>query len=271
MTNSSLETALVTGASTGIGAAYADRLARRGYDLIIVARNQARLDVLAKRLKAETGRDVKTVAADLTAKDGLRSVETLLTKTPSITLFVNNAGTTLKGGILDNDADALTDLIALNVNATTVLAAAAAKAFKARGKGTIVNIASTLAFVPEFFNGVEGTYSATKAFIFHLSRSLNAVLQGSGVHAQAVLPGATRTEIWSKAAMPIDALPAEMVMDAGDLVDAALVGLDRGETVTIPTLADEALWANFEQGRGRLVPQLSTKQPAPRYRKVAVA
>jgi hypothetical protein len=120
--------------------------------------------------------------------------------------------------------------------------------------------------VPEFFEGVEGTYSATKAFIFHLSRSMSAVLANNGVHVQAVLPGVTRTEIWIKAATPIDALPAEMVMEAGDLVDAALVGLDRGETVTVPTLADEALWANFEQARGALVPQLSTKQPAPRYR-----
>jgi uncharacterized protein len=267
MTTSTLGTALITGGSTGIGAAYADRLAQRGYDLILVARDQTRMSALGQKLRSETGREVTLISADLTTKCGVDAIEAILAETKSITLFVNNAGTTLKGGILDNDATALTYLLSLNVTAVTLLMAAAAKVFKARGKGTIINIASTLVFAPEAFDGVEGTYSATKSFLFHLSRSLSSVMTGSGVHAQVVLPGVTRTEIWAKAATPIDALPPEMVMEAGDLVDAALAGLDRGETVTMPTLIDEALWANFEQARSALVPQLSAKVPAPRYRK----
>jgi short-subunit dehydrogenase len=268
MTVTTLGTALITGASTGIGAVYADRLARRGYDLILVARNRERMTALADTLRVATGREIKVVAADLTAASDLSKVESIFVDDPSISLFVNNAGSTLKGGILDNEASAFADLIALNVTATTVLASAAAKAFKARGKGAIINIASTLALVPEFFNGNEGTYSATKAFIFHLSQSMSKLLAESGIRVQAVLPGATRTELWTKSATPIDALPPEMVMDAGDLVDAALMGFDRGEIVTIPPLADEALWANFEQGRGSLIPHLSTDRPAQRYRVV---
>lgn len=266
MTAVTLETALITGASTGIGAIYAERLARRGYDLILVARNRVKLNTLADMLRAETGRDVSIVVADLITKEDLQSVEAILASNPAITLFVNNAGSTLNGGILDNDETAFTDLIALNVTAVTVLASAAAKAFKARGKGAIINIASVLALAPELFNGVEGTYSATKAFILHLSRSMNVILDEGSVKVQVVLAGAIRTGIWAKSATPIDALPPEMVMEPGDLVDAALVGFDRGDSVTIPSLVEEALWTNYEEARAALLPHLSKKLVAPRYR-----
>jgi short-subunit dehydrogenase len=224
------------------------------------------LDQVATELRNETGREITVLPADLASGDGLGAVENVLASNTNITLFVNNAGSTMKGGILENDAAAFTSLIALNVTAVTVLASAAAKAFKARGNGKIVNVSSSLALAPDLFNGGEGTYSATKAFLFHLSQSLNAQLADSGVHVQAVLPGATRTEIWSKAAIPVEALPKEMVMEAGDLVDAALKGLDRGETVTIPSLAEEALWSNYEEARIALLPNISADRPSPRYR-----
>jgi short-subunit dehydrogenase len=254
--------ALVTGASSGIGAVYADRLARRGYDLILVARSAGRLAALATKLKTETGRHVDVLAADLTDPAGLASVEHLLATDPAITLLVNNAGITLKGGLLDNGPAELDGIIAINIIAPTRLAGAAARAFASRGAGTIVNISSVLAVAPELFDGV---YSGSKAYLLNLSLQLAGALKPSGVHVQAVLPGATRTEIWERGGMDADALMPGLVMDAGDLVDAALVGLDRGETVTIPSLADESLWADYERARLALAPNLSRKDVARRY------
>ena len=262
MPPSSLGTALITGSSTGIGAVYADRLARRGYDLILVARNRTRLDALASKLSAETGRKVDVLVADLTKDADVDRVGKELASNALITLLVNNAGSTIKGGILDNEADALRTLIALNVTASAVLAAEAAKAFKARGTGAIINIASVLALAPEMFDGF---YSATKAFLFHLSRGLSKTLENTGVYVQSVLPGATRTEIWDHMGMAADSLPAEMLMEVHDLVDASLVGFDRREAVTIPPLADESLWLTYDQARGAMLPKLSTSKPAARY------
>jgi short-subunit dehydrogenase len=140
--------ALVTGASTGIGATYADRLARRGYDLVLVARDGARMETLAARLHAETGVAVEIIAADLTADADVAKVEARLAK-GDITLLVNNAGMSLNGSLLENDAAAYARIIALNITAPTRLAGAAAKAFAAKGAGSIVNVASVLALAPK--------------------------------------------------------------------------------------------------------------------------
>ena len=257
-------TAFVTGASTGIGAVYADRLARRGHDLVLVARDIGRLEALAGKLRTETGRTVEVLGADLTIDADVAAVERRI-KAPDITLLINNAGMSLNGGLLDNEVAALEQIIALNVTAPTRLAAAAGKAFASRGVGAIVNIASVLAFAPERFDGV---YSGTKAYLLNLSLSLAGQVAERGVKVQAVLPGATRTEIWARSGKDVDAFPAEMVMEVGDLVDAALVGLDRGETVTIPPLADEQLYESFEAARAAMGPHLSKRDVAPRYRSV---
>lgn len=268
MTQANSGIALVTGASSGIGAVYAERLARRGHDLVLVARDGARMQALADRLTAESGRSVEILPADLTDGDDLAGVATRLAQDSGITLLVNNAGMALSGGLLDNEAPALERIIALNVTATTVLAGAAARAFRARGTGGIINIASVLALAPEMFDGV---YSGTKAFVLNLSLSMAGQLAADGVHVQAVLPGATRTEIWERSGADIDAFDREMVMDAGDLVDAALTGFDRGETVTIPPLADPALWDAYHQARVAMMPHLSKREVAPRYREPAAA
>jgi short-subunit dehydrogenase len=268
MTVSSRGTALITGASTGLGAVYADRLARRGHDLILVARDAARMQALAERLTAETGVDIEVLPADLTDGDDLDRVAKRLASDAAITLLVNNAGMSLNGGLLDNEAPAIERLIALNITAPALLASAAGKAFKARGTGSIINIASVLAFAPEMF---DGTYSGSKAFLLNLSQSLAAQLEPVGVRVQAVLPGATRTEIWERSGKDVDSFPAEMVMDAGDLVDAALAGFDKGETVTIPPLADEALYESFKDARLAMGPYLSKRDVAPRYREVVAA
>lgn len=256
-------TALVTGASSGIGAVYADRLARRGYDLILAARDEGRLNALASRLRAEAGVKVEVIRADLTAKPDLLVLERRLRDDAAITLLVNNAGAALFGAFSDADPDALETLIQLNVTAATRLANAAASGFAARGRGTIVNLASVVGLAPELFAG--SVYGATKAFILYLSQTLNAELAGKGVRLQAVLPGATRTEIWDRSGRGLDSVPDEILMDVDELVDAALAGLDQGELVTIPSLPEAADWAAADAARLKLAPNLSRKHPAGRY------
>lgn len=259
---------MITGASTGIGAIYADRLAHRGHDLILVARDTTRLEALAARLRAETGRTVTVLTADLTDAEQLATVAQVIADAPDLGLLVNNAGMALTGTLATSPAAEVARMIALNVTAPALLARAAAIRLSAAGHGAIVNIASVLALVPEM---LDGTYSGTKAFMLNLSQGLAQELAPGGVHVQAVLPGATRTEIWERSGKDVDAFPAEMVMDAADLVDAALVGLDRGETVTIPPLADETDWSAMQAARLALGPQLSRRAVAPRYRAVVAA
>lgn len=264
----SLGTAVVTGASSGIGAVYADRLARRGYDLVLVARDAARLTALADRLARETGVRTEVLQADLTNPADRARVEQRLQSDDSITLLLNNAGMAVSGTFLESDIDAVERMIALNVVAPTRLAAAVAKGFATRKAGTLINIASVLALVPEMFSG---TYSGTKAYVLNLSKSLQAELGRHGVRVQAVLPGATRTEIWDRAGTPIAHLPQEMLMDVDTMVDAALAGLDQGEEVTIPSLEAVHEWTALEDARRALGPFLSLRDPARRYLAAAAA
>jgi short-subunit dehydrogenase len=268
MTASAKGTALLTGASSGIGAVYADRLARRGHDLILVARNRGRLDGLAKRLADETGRAVEVVTADLNDKADLGRIETMLRTDARIAMLVNNAGVAALGPLLTSDIDEMDAMIALNVRAPTRLTYAAAPGFVARGGGTIINIASIAGVAPEILNGV---YGATKAFLLALSLSLHKELADKNLRIQAVLPGATATDLWRKAGVPVEHLPDELVMPVDDMVDAALAGLDQGELVTIPSLPDVADWQAYEAARQKLLPNLSRKIPAARYRAAAVS
>jgi uncharacterized protein len=264
----SLGTALVTGASSGIGAVYADRLAKRGYDLILVARNGEKLKSLAARLTSETGRSVKVIPADLGDKTALAKVEAVLRDDPSITMLVNNAGTAALTPLLSSDIDQMEAMIALNVTALTRLTYAAAPAFVARGRGTIVNIGSVVGIAPERLNGV---YGAGKAFVLAFTHSLQHELAEKGVRVQAVLPAATATDIWEKSGLHHSKLPAGTVMSTEDMVDAALVGLDQGEVVTIPPLEDGDDWTRFEAARRALAQKFGHSAPAPRYRGVETA
>ncbi len=256
-------TALITGASTGIGAIYADRLARRGYDLILVARDAKRLAALSDRIKTETGRSAEVLAADLTSRAELAKVTKRLRDDQTITLLVNNAGMSGPGVLANVDLDIMDKIIDLNIVAATHLASAAATNFSAKKSGTIINIASVLALAPELSNAV---YCGSKGYILNLSLTLNTELSGTGVRVQAVLPGATRTEIWERAGIDVGKYPPEMIMDVEPMVDAALAGLDLGELVTIPSLPDFADWENFDTVRLALRPNLSRNEPAPRYR-----
>lgn len=260
---SGLGTALVTGASSGIGGVYARKLAERGYDLTLVARDQTRMEALAATLRAETGRTVDILPADLTDPAALAKVAQRLAEDAAITLLVNNAGMALDGGLLDSEPAAIERVITLNITAPTLLASAAGKAFVARGKGGVINISSVLALAPELF---EGIYSGSKSYILNLTLSLAAGLKGTGVHMQVVLPGATRTEIWERSGKDVDAFPEGMVMEANDLVEAALLGFERGEVVTIPPLEDEGQWQAYETARTAMAPHLSRRDVATRYR-----
>ena len=262
-TSISKGTALITGASTGIGAVYADRLAKRGYDLILVARSLDKLIEVAEQIKSTTGRKVETLQADLIAPADVLRVANRLSTDSSITALVNNAGIAAANKLLESDPNYLEQMIQLNITALTRLALAAAPGFVARGNGLIINIGSIVALAPELLNG---TYSGTKAYVQNFSTSLKNELAGKGVTVQVVLPGATATPLWDKAGVNIHTdLPAEWVMTTEDMVDASLAGLDQGEFVTIPALPNVADFEAYEKARLALAPNLSRREPATRY------
>jgi uncharacterized protein len=262
MNTSSKGTALITGASSGIGAIYADRLARRGHDLILVARNRERLDALATRITDDTGRSVAVIVADLNASEDLARVERALRTDPSITALVNNAGIGVPVPLLDTDIDKLARMIDLNVTALMRLTYAVMPPFIKRGNGAIINIGSAVGIAPELLNGV---YGGTKAFVLAFSLSLHKEFAERNIRVQAVIPGATATDFWDIAETPLERLPSEVVMKAEDLVDAAIAGFDLGELVTIPSLPDIADWETYETARQRMIPMLSLSFPAARY------
>ena len=168
----------------------------------------------------------------------------------------------MSGDLASADPDRLESMIQLNVLAPSLLALAAIPGFVVRGSGTLINISSVLALAPEMFNG---SYSGTKAYLLNLSLRLQQEVASKGVRVQVVLPGATRTAIWGKAGTDIATLPPSMLMDVDEMVDAALVGLDRGESVTIPSLPDIADWEAYEAARKNMIPKLSLRSPAMRY------
>ncbi|MHC8345282.1 SDR family NAD(P)-dependent oxidoreductase [Pseudomonas sp. RT6P73] len=256
-------TALVTGASSGIGAIYAERLAARGFDLLLVARDEERLQAAASKLRAEHGVQVEVLKADLTQKDDVLKIEQRLRSDSSISLLLNNAGVAADGLLANSDMDQMEKLIQLNVTTVTRLASAAAASFAKAGRGSIINIASVVALFPERFNA---TYSASKAYVLSLTQSLNAELDGTGVKVQAVLPGVTRTEIWERSGIDASQIPAEMVMEAGEMVDAALSGLNQGELITIPSLPNASDWDDFVKARLVMAPNLSKSTAAARYK-----
>lgn len=262
MTTSHRGTALITGASSGIGAVYADRLAKRGYDLILVARSRRRLDALADDISTRTGRAVEVFTADLSDASSLASVEEKLRQDASVTLLVNNAGIGTHKPLLESDVEKMTRMISLNVTAPMRLTYAIAPSFVARSNGAVINISSIASIAPEILNGV---YGGSKAFVLAFSQSLHHELASKGVRVQAVLPGATATEFWAIGGLPLEHLATEIVMSAGDMVDAALVGFDRGELITIPSLHSLEEWEAYEAARQAMASHLSSSVPAERY------
>jgi short-subunit dehydrogenase len=259
----STQTALITGASTGIGAVYADRLARRGINLILVARNSDKLAVLAADLHSKHGVQVETIGADLANPEQLARLAQRLANDDKITMLVNNAGLGATAKLAESAIEQMDAMIDLNVKALTRLTHAVAPRFGNAGSGTIINIASIVAIAPEVLNGV---YGGSKAYVLALTQSLQHELGSKGVRVQAVLPGAIETPFWDKAGVPVAHLPGQIVMKVDDLVDAALSGLDQGEVVTIPSLPDAGEWDRFNAARLAMGPNLSRNEPAARYR-----
>lgn len=255
--------ALVTGASSGIGAVYADRFAKRGHDLVLVARDRARMEALAERLRRETGVAVDILQADLTNAGELARVEERLRTNTRIGILVNNAGVSTASSFADQSPDDVAKIISLNITALTRLTSAVAPRFAKTGDGAIVNIGSVVGLAPEFGMTI---YGATKAFVLFLTQGLQLELGPKGVYVQAVLPASTRTEIWERSGWDMNALPP--FMEVEELVDAALVGFDRRETVTIPSLPDVDQWKAFDAARQIMLPNFNQVNAAARYRLV---
>lgn len=261
MSASSQTTALVTGASSGIGEVYARRLAARGYNLVLVARRGDRLADLARELTDTHGVTVRVLSADLTAEAGIASVEQVL-RDDRIDLLINNAG---MGPLADTAAmadDAALATLTLNVTALMRLTRAALPGMRARKSGAIVNIGSVMAFhaLPQ-----SSLYSATKAFVLTYSRGVQHEVKDDGVLVQAVLPAGTITDFYETAGVSIANFDASVFMTAEQLVDAALAGLDRTEEVTLPSVHDESLWTAYDAARAKLFAGTQNGSPASRY------
>lgn len=253
-------TVLITGASSGIGATYADRFAARGHDLVLVARNAERLERVGESLRNRHGVGVELIRADLADAEALGAVADRLAADERIGILVNNAGIAVPGSFAEQKPDDVAQLVAINVGAVTLLAQAAARRFAKAGDGAIVNVSSVVGLIPEFG---QAAYAASKAFVTTLSQAMAFELSGRGVYVQGVLPAATGTEIWTRSgANPADLPP---MMDVGVLVDAALVGFDRRETITIPVLPDAGQWEAYQNARMAMLPGFGGVDAAMRY------
>ncbi len=227
-------TALITGASSGIGAAFATQLAATGYDLVLVARRAERLQASAEDLSAKYGVAVTPLPADLATDDGITTVVDAISTRGDIGLLVNNAGFGTDGPYTDIDIGPQLAMLALHAEATMHTCRAALPHMKARGAGAVINVSSTAAWYPSNHNA---TYVATKAFLNGFSRALAIEMQGTGVKVQALCPGFTKTEFHDTeeyAGFDRGGLPGFMWMDAHEVVSASLAALERGPVIVIP-------------------------------------
>lgn len=204
---------------------------------------------------------IDIIQADLTQPRELAAVETRLRDDPRIGILVNNAGANVGGRFIEQATDDVARIVALNTTALLRLASAVAPRLAEAGEGAIINIGSVVSLAPEF--GIT-VYGATKAFVLFLSHGLSLELASKGVYVQAVLPAATRTEIWERSGVDVDTIPG--VMEVGELMDAALVGFDRREPVTIPPLLDAGQWDAYQAARQAMLPGFRQEHAAERYR-----
>ncbi|HCA85054.1 MAG TPA: short-chain dehydrogenase [Streptomyces sp.] len=231
-----MTTALITGSTAGIGAAFARRLASDGHNLVLVARDEKRLREQATELHDRHGVEVAVLSADLSTDDGIGAVETRLQdRADPVDLLVNNAGFGNKGAFLDIPmADELT-MLKVHCEAVLRLTAAATTGMRDRGRGGVINVASVAAFVPR------GTYGASKAWVVQFTQGVARDLTGSGVRLMALCPGFVRTEFHERAGMGTGNIPGWLWLDADRLVAAAVKDLARGKSLSVPDARYKAI------------------------------
>jgi short-subunit dehydrogenase len=246
------ETALITGATSGIGHAFATELARRGRDLVLVARDQTRLKTVAKQLKDEHGVDVRTRTADLATTAGINRVAKVIEDAEHpIDLVVNSAGFALRKRFTENPIAEEEAVLNVMVRAPLHLTHTALNAMTPRRRGSIVNVASVAGFTPR------GAYGAHKAWVISFSRWAHLAYADQGVAVMALCPGFVRTEFHQRMGARTDNIPEWMWLDAGDLVRTALADLDRGVAVSIPTLRWKAVAGLARITPSRLVARIA--------------
>lgn len=223
-----MSTALITGASAGIGRAFAQRLAEEGYDLVLVARNEQRLNELKAELYQLYGVDCEVLPADLTVPGERAQVEKRLREGSPIDVLVNNAGLGLKQRFVTGDLEAEQMMLDLLVTAPMRLTHAAAGGMVQRGRGRIINISSVAGWT------TNGTYSAAKAWLTTFTEGLAQELHGTGVTATAVCPGFTRTEFHERAHMKMDGIPGPLWLSAAQVADSAWRDAKRGRLISVP-------------------------------------
>ncbi|MFE5395224.1 SDR family NAD(P)-dependent oxidoreductase [Streptomyces sp. NPDC056568] len=240
-----MTTALITGSTAGIGAAFARRLAADGHDLVLVARDTKRLREQATELHDRHGIEAEVLTADLATDTGIDAVAARLGERRNpVDLLINNAGFGNKGRFLEvSMADELT-MLKVHCEAVLRLTSAATEAMGERGRGGVVNVASVAAFVPR------GTYGASKAWVVQFTQGVAKDLAGSGVRLMALCPGFVRTEFHERAGMGTDNIPNWMWLDADKVVAAALADLSRGKSLSIPDPRYKTL-----MGAAKLVPR----------------
>jgi len=261
--------AFVTGASSGIGAAFAERLAHDGYDLIIVARRRNRLDALAEQLQARHPMSVEVMVADLSQTSELRTVEKRLAEDSALELLVNNAGFGGYMPFVELDPHRAEELINLQVLAVTRLTRAALPGMVARGRGAVINVSSRLAFSGSMGSSQlpkRATYAGTKAFINTFTQLLQSELEGTGVQVQALCPGVVQTEFHEQVGIDPNRYPAAIVMKPEDVVKSSLAGLKLGEVICVPALEDTGLLTQIQENEKRFFELTRSGSIAERYR-----
>lgn len=256
--------ALVTGASSGLGAEFARQLASSAYDVVLVARDEGRLTALALELDERYGATCEVLVADLSKARGRASVERRLRRsTEPVALLVNNAGFGVAGTFLDSQVADEEAMLAVNVHAVMRLTRAAAEVMVERGHGDIINVASVAAFLP---NDNGATYAASKAYVTAMTESLAMSVKGTGVHVSVVCPGFVHTEFHRRLDVDTAWIPRFLWLDAPDVVRSALAGHRAGKVRVVPSVTYKAVVAAT-----RLIPAGVLRNVVARGRKVAEA
>jgi short-subunit dehydrogenase len=255
-------TAVVTGASSGLGEVFAERLAKRGYNLKLVARRKDRLDALADKLQSKYGIKVTNLVADLGSEKDLENVANDLRTDRSITLLINNAGTSTLSSITTTSVAKQKAMVDVNITALMLLSNAVLPQFIEKNEGILINIASVLGF---YSLPISAVYSGTKGFVVQYTLGLQEELKGTNVQVQLVNPATTATEIWEVGGVPLSALDQSTIMTTEDCVNAILCGLDKGELTTHPSVNEQKLIDAYEDARIKLFKGSQSGQPAERY------